>query len=84
MKKILAFETDGVYLQNVTATLSFVDTGISLKDEKTNAQGLIYKLYQLLVEKRLSIRFRSTTSGSLFNNAAVNLNQEKGESVMMS
>ena len=42
---------------NITATLSFVDTGFSLKDEKrqeSKVQFIIH--YQLREEKKLSIR----------------------------
>ena len=33
---------ESILSPNVTANLSFVDTGDSLKDEKINAQGTIY------------------------------------------
>lgn len=69
---------------NVTATLAFVDTGSTLKDEKINAQGTIYNTLPITGGEEIKYKI-GEFEGSLFNNAAVNLNQEsQRESVMMS
>ena len=69
---------------NVTATLAFMDTNSTLKDEKINAQGTIYNTLPITGGEEIKYNIREF-EGSLFNNAAVNLNQEsQRESVMMS
>ena len=83
--KTVAFDYyESLLSPNVTATLSFVDTGITLKDEKTNAQGSIYNTLPITGGEEIKYKI-GQLQGSLFNNAAVNLNQEsQRESVMMS
>lgn len=69
---------------NVTATLAFVDTGSTLLDEKINAQGTIYNTLPITGGEEIKYKI-GKLEGSLFNNAANNLNQEsQRESVMMS
>ena len=69
---------------NITATLSFVDTGFSLKDEKRNAQGSIYNTLPITGGEEIKYKI-GKLEGTLLNNAAINLNQEsQRESVMMS
>ena len=69
---------------NITATLSFFDTGFSLKDEKRNAQGSIYNTLPITGGEEIKYKI-GKLEGTLLNNAAINLNQEsQRESVMMS
>lgn len=69
---------------NVTATLAFVDTGSTLLDESKNVQGTIYNTLPITGGEEIKYKI-GQLEGSLFNNAANNLNQEsQRESVMMS
>ena len=69
---------------NVTATLSFVDSGFSLTDEKRNAEGSIYNTLPITGGEEIKYKIREL-EGTLLNNSAINSNQEsQRESVMMS
>ena len=69
---------------NVTATLSFVDSGFSLIDEKLNAEGSIYNTLPITGGEEIKYKIREL-EGTLLNNSAVNSNQEsQRESIMMS
>ena len=69
---------------NVTATLSFVDSGFSLTDEKRNAEGSIYNTLPITGGEEIKHKIREL-EGTLLNNSAINSNQEsQRESVMMS
>ena len=75
---------ESILSPNVTANLSFVDTGDSLKDEKINAQGTIYNTLPITGGEEIKYKI-GQLEGSLFNNAANNVNQEsQRETVMMS
>ena len=75
---------ESILSPNVTANLSFVDTGDSLKDEKINVQGTIYNTLPITGGEEIKYKI-GQLEGSLFNNAANNVNQEsQRETVMMS
>ena len=83
--KVVGFDYyESLLSPNVTATLAFVDTGNTLKDESINAQGTIYNTLPITGGEEIKYKI-GQLEGSLFNIAANNLNQEsQRESVMMS
>ena len=83
--KVVGFDYyESLLSPNVTATLAFVDTGNTLKDESINAQGTIYNTLPITGGEEIKYKI-GQLEGSLFNIAANNLNQEsQRESVVMS
>jgi hypothetical protein len=83
--KVVGFDYyESLLSPNVTATLAFVDTGSALLDESNNVQGTIYNTLPITGGEEIKYKI-GQLEGSLYNNAANNLNQEsQRESVMMS
>jgi hypothetical protein len=83
--KVVGFDYyESLLSPNVTATIGFIDTGSTLKDESKNIFGTIYNTLPITGGEEIKFKI-GPLKGSLFNNAATNPNQEsQRESVVMS
>lgn len=83
--KVVGFDYyESLLSPNVTATIGFIDSGSTLKDESKNIFGTIYNTLPITGGEEIKYKI-GPLKGSLFNNAANNLNQEsQRESVIMS
>ena len=83
--KVVGFDYyESLLSPNVTATLGYIDTGSALLDESKNVQGTIYNTLPITGGEEIKYKI-GQLEGSLYNNGAVNPNQEsQRESVVMS